>query len=109
MSLDPSATAELKRAHRIRHDGIDLENQGKLTEAEAKYEEALALYRRYSEMDDLNYANAVRYPAVIKHRLGKFDESIPLWEEAVRRYEKLGITDGVIEGRRRLEEMKNVL
>ena len=102
-----TAEEELKRAHRIRHIGIDLENQGKLIEAEEKYDEALALYRKYSEVDNLDYANAVRYPAVIKHRLGKINEAIKLWEEAVERYEKIGITAGVEEGRKRLAEMKN--
>lgn len=102
-----SVEDELRRAHRIRHIGIDLENEDKLVEAESKYDEALALYRQHSTEDDLNYANAVRYPAAIKHRLGKFAESIPLWEEAVDRYRKLGITDGVTEGTRRLKEMRD--
>ena len=100
---------ELKRAHHIRHVGIDLENQGRLSEAEAKYDEALALYRLHSTTDDLNYANAVRYPAVIKHRLGKLDEAMRLWEEAVDRYEKVGITEGVTEGTKRLKEIKECL
>lgn len=103
-----TADEELKRAHRIRHIGIELENQGKLVEAEAKYDEALALYRRYSEVDDLDYANAVRYRAVIKHRLGKIGEAIKLWEEAVERYDRAGIIAGVEEGTKRLKEMKDV-
>lgn len=102
-----SRDEELKRAHRIRHVGIDLENEGKLIEAEAKYDEALALYRKYSDTADLNYANAVRYPAVIKQRLGKLDDAIKLWEETVERYDKLGVTEGVAEGTKRLKAMKN--
>jgi hypothetical protein len=48
----------------------------------------------------LNYANAVRYPAVIKNRLGKREESRELWEEACRRYENIhpnGLGEGVAE------------
>ena len=49
-------------------------------EAEARYDEALALYREFSPADDLHYANAVRYPAAIKQRLGKLDEAVALWD-----------------------------
>lgn len=105
--MNPDAPPELKRAHRVRHIGIDHENRGELIAAEKYYDEALDLYRKFSETDDLDYANAVRYPAVIKHRLGKLDESIALWEEAVERYEKLGIVDGVTEGKRRLKIMRD--
>lgn len=88
---------KLKRAHRIRHYGIDLENQNRLAEAEACYDEALALYREHSTIDDLNYANAVRYVAVIKERLGKHAEAKALWIEAVVRYKNVGIEEGLAE------------
>ena len=82
-----------------RHIGINHEYAGRLEEAEKFYDEALRLYREHS-VDDLNYANAVRYPAVIKNRLGKRDESRELWEEACRRYENVhpnGLGEGVAE------------
>jgi tetratricopeptide (TPR) repeat protein len=83
-----------------RHIGINLEYAGRLEEAERYYDEALALYRKHSAEDDLNYANAVRYPAVIKERLGKKDESAKLWEEAHDRYARVrsdGLGEGVAE------------
>jgi len=83
----------------IRHVGINHEYAGRLTNAESAYDETLALYREHSIYDDLDYANAVRYVAVIKNRLGKRDESEKLWREAVDRYEKVGIADGIVEGR----------
>ena len=58
----------LKHAHAIRHVGLAHENAGRLEEAEKHYDKALALYRQHSTQDDLDYANAVRYPAVIKEK-----------------------------------------
>ena len=87
----------LEEAWVKRHIGINHEYAGRLAAAETYYDEALALYRKYSTDDDLNYANAVRYPAVIKGRLGKAEESARLWEEAHDRYRKLG-PDGLGEG-----------
>jgi len=40
----------------------------------------------------------VRYPAVIKNRVGKREESTTLWEEAVRRYDEMDQPLGVAEG-----------
>jgi tetratricopeptide (TPR) repeat protein len=89
----------LEEAWVKRHIGINHEYAERLEEAEKYYDEALALYRAHS-IDDLNYANAVRYPAVIKNRLGKREESRELWEEACRRYETIhddGLGEGVAE------------
>ena len=97
-SFDQSGD-QLKRAHAIRHVGIECEKAGRLEEAEKHYDEARALYREHSTEDDLNYANAVRYPAAIKNRLGKSAESEALWREAMDRYEKVGIADGIVEGK----------
>ncbi len=83
-----------------RHIGIIHEYAGRLDEAERCYDEALLLYRQHSTDDDLNYANAVRYPAVVKERLGKKDEAAKLWEEAFERYSRVhpnGLGEGVAE------------
>src|ERR1044071_4626893 len=72
----------LDEAWVTRHIGINHEYAERLVDAEKAYEKALALYRDYSTNDDLDYANAVRYVAVIKDRLGKRDESDRLWTEA---------------------------
>lgn len=92
-----SADDPLTRADSIRHLGIKHEYAGRLEEAEKCYDEALALYRAHETRDTLAYANAVRYPAVIKDRLGKRTESAELWEEACRRYDGVGIVEGVAE------------
>lgn len=90
----------LEEAWVNRHIGINHEYAGRLEEAEKYYDEALALYREHATEDDLNYANAVRYPAVIKNRLGKREESRELWEETCQRYEGVhehGLGEGVAE------------
>src|SRR5688572_18297793 len=69
----------LEAAWVIRHIGINHEYAERLAEAEARYDESLALFRQHAGDNTLNYANTVRYPAVIKNRLGKRDESRKLW------------------------------
>lgn len=76
----------LEMAWALRHIGINLEYADELTEAEAYYDESLELFRRHATENSMNYANTVRYPAVVKNRLGKRAESKALWEEAFERY-----------------------
>lgn len=82
----------------IRHIGINQEYAERLEQAERYYDESLALFREHACEDDSNYANTVRYPAVIKNRLGKREESAALWEEAVGRYDEMNQPLGVAEG-----------
>jgi len=88
----------LEAAWILRHIGINHEYAELLTEAERYYDESLALFRQHANDDDNNYANTVRYPAVIKNRVGKRAESKALWEEAVRRYDAMNQPLGVAEG-----------
>jgi len=92
----------LTLAHTIRHLGLVHEDAGRLRDAEKNYDEALAIYRDHATVDTLDYANTVRYPAAIKERLGKAEESARLWEEACRRYEGVGIHAGVAEAAGRM-------
>ncbi len=88
----------LEAAWVIRHIGINHEHAEHLEEAERCYDESLEIFRKYATDNDPSYANTVRYPAVIKNRLGKREESSALWEEAVGRYsimdEPLGVAEG---------------
>jgi len=88
----------LEAAWVIRHIGINHEYAERFEDAEKFYDESLALFRQHAADGDNNYANTVRYPAVIKDRVGKRDESAALWEEAVRRYEEMNEPLGVAEG-----------
>jgi tetratricopeptide (TPR) repeat protein len=81
----------------IRHIGIIQEDADRLDEAERSYDEALALYRKHETAQTLDYANAVRYVAVIKARIGKREEAAQLWEEAARRYDEIDTPVGVAE------------
>lgn len=87
----------LEAAWAIRHIGIDHEYAERLEDAEACYDRSLEIFRRHASDDSLNYANTVRYPAVIKDRLGKREESRTLWEEALARYERLDLPVAVAE------------
>lgn len=88
----------LEAAWVLRHIGINHEYAERLADAEKYYDESLALFRQRADENDNNYANTVRYPAVIKNRIGKRDESTALWEEAVRRYDTMNEPLGVAEG-----------
>lgn len=87
----------LEEAWVKRHIGINHEYAEQLEDAEAFYDEALSLYREHSTVDDLDYSNTVRYPAVVKNRLGKRSEAVQLWEEAHDRYQNIG-PGGLVEG-----------
>lgn len=88
----------LEAAFVLRHIGINHEYAERLAEAEKYYVESLELFRQHADENDNNYANTVRYPAVMKNRVGKRDESTALWEEAVRRYDVMNEPLGVAEG-----------
>jgi tetratricopeptide (TPR) repeat protein len=88
----------LEAAWVIRHIGFNHEYAERLTDAERCYDESLKLFRRYARDNDPNYANTVRYSAVIKNRVGKREGSKELWEEAVKRYEAMDQPLGVAEG-----------
>lgn len=90
----------LEEAWVKRHIGVNHEYADCLEEAERFYDESLSLFREHAADDDPNYANTVRYPAVIKERLGKNDEATSLWEEAHDRYSRIGpagLCEGVAE------------
>lgn len=93
----------LELAHTIRHLGLLNEYEGRLEDAEQAYDESLSIHRAAADRgSQLDHANALRYPAAIKWQTGKYNEAIPLWEEALERYERAGISEGVAEAAGRL-------
>jgi tetratricopeptide (TPR) repeat protein len=90
-------------AHTIRHLGLLNEYEGRLEDAERAYDESLSIHRAAADKgSQLDHANALRYPAAIKWQTGKYQEAIPLWEEALECYERAGISEGVAEAASRL-------
>jgi tetratricopeptide (TPR) repeat protein len=87
----------LEQAWVIRHIGINHEYAERLDDAEKYYDESLKLFRLHAGDNDPNYANTVRYPAVVKNRVGKRDDSTTLWEEAERRYGNMNQPEGMAE------------
>ena len=81
----------------LRHIGIIHEYADRLQDAEKFYDRALSLFRSNADGNTLDYANTVRYPAVIKNRLGKREEARLLWEEAAKRYKDVSAPAGEAE------------
>lgn len=86
-------------AHAIRHAADILTGMNRLDEADAFYEEALALYDRHGG-DDLDVGNAVRAYAVLRDRQGR--SSSTMWQRALGLYETVGVAAGIEECRARL-------
>lgn len=89
----------LALAHTLRHEADILREQKKVCEAEAIYNDVLALYRTNPDHRPLDLANALRGYALLKARIGDVRASIQLWQEAGAIYESLGLEAGVAESR----------
>ena len=84
-------------AHAIRHLGDTHRRARRLAEAEACYDEALALYAAKDEPPTLAYANAIRPMAILKEALGETDEARLLWQRAKALYAAIPVPAGVAE------------
>ena len=83
--------------HAVRHLADGYRSTGRLAEAEACYDEALALYAAADEPPALDYANALRPMAILKESLGETDEARDLWQQAKSLYATVPIAAGVAE------------
>ena len=84
-------------AHAIRHLGDTHRRARRLAEAEACYDEALALYAAEDEPPALDYANALRPMAILKEALGETGEARQLWQQAKSLYAAVPVAAGVAE------------
>lgn len=89
-------------AHAIRHAGDVLRELGRVAEADAHCNEALAIYRSTPGAPPLDLANAIRSLALVEERLGATGEASRLWDEARQIYASLGVQAGVAESEARL-------
>ena len=92
----------LKIAHTVRHLGDVHRCEGRLTQAEQCYHEALNLYRNHPRTPLLDLANAIRPLAILKFDAGATDEARSLWEETRKLYTAVDVEAGVAESSRRL-------
>ena len=90
----------LRLAHAVRHLGDERRKAKRLGEAQACYEEALALYREHESARILDYANAIRPMAILKRECGALAEAKTLWQQAGALYGVVGIDAGVEEAER---------
>lgn len=84
-------------AHAVRHLGDLHRAAARLAAADRCYTEALAIYRRGDAPAALEFANALRPAALLKHALGDSDAARTLFAEARDRYRDAGIDAGVQE------------
>jgi tetratricopeptide (TPR) repeat protein len=102
VAVSRSGDDPLRLAHAIRHLG-DLHRAGaRLADADRCYSEALAIYRSAEAPDALDFANALRPAALLKHALGDRAAARQLFAEARDRYRDAGIDAGVQECARHL-------
>ena len=96
----------LRFAHTIRHLADILREDGSAEEAAPCYEEALRVYREYTETPPLDLANTLRGFALLKVRLGETEQANSLWQEARSLYESLGVRAGVEESERHIAHLR---
>lgn len=92
----------LAYAHRLRHAGELLLEDGKDADAAPLLADALAVYRAARETPPLDLANLLRPYAMLKEKAGERAEAIAFWTEARDLYEAAGVGAGVLECTRRL-------
>lgn len=81
-------------AHTVRHLGDLHREAGRLADAERCYLEALALYRAAPAPPALDFANALRPLALLKHAQGDVEAARQLSSEARRLYKTAGVAVG---------------
>jgi tetratricopeptide (TPR) repeat protein len=88
---------DLKLAHSVRHIGDIHQDAGRAVKAEPFLLEALAIYRANPQTSPLDFANALRPLAILRHDAGNFDEADRLWDEAKGLYGSVNVLPGVAE------------
>jgi len=92
----------LKLAHTIRHVADIHRHEGHTKLADKYYREALDLYRANDQTTRLDFANAIRGYAILKHEAGETARAKSLWQEARALYLEVGVKEGVAESSRQL-------
>ena len=85
----------LQLAHKIRHLGDLHFRNGRLDEAEAQYDEALAIYREHDVPGSLDFANAVARVAALQEDRGDKRRALSLWTETRDLYAAVDLAAGV--------------
>jgi tetratricopeptide (TPR) repeat protein len=96
----------LRLAHALRHLGDLHRGAARLADADRCYSEALTIYRRAGAPDALDFANALRPAALLKHAIGDRIAARELFAEARDRYREAGIDAGVQECARHLAQLE---
>jgi tetratricopeptide (TPR) repeat protein len=105
VEVSRSGDDPLLLAHAVRHLGDLHRGAGRLADADRCYSEALAIYRDADAPDALDFANALRPAALLKHALGDRAAARQLFSDARDRYRDAGIAAGVEECARHLAQL----
>jgi tetratricopeptide (TPR) repeat protein len=106
VAVSRSADDPLMVAHAVRHLGDLHRSAARLADADRCYGEAVAIYRSVDAPDALDFANALRPAALLKHALGDRPAARQLFSEALDRYREAGIDAGVQECARHLAQLE---
>ena len=95
---------DLALAHRLRHIGDIVAEQGDLARAERCYDKAERLFED-AAIGPLNKANFLRSKALLREKQGASAAAAALWSDARALYAESGIDVGVEESDRRLQRL----
>ena len=95
----------LALAHRLRHIGDIVTEQGDLRRAEDAYAEVERLFGE-AKAGELNTANFLRSKALLREKQGGRSAALQLWGEARALYAATSITAGVAECDRRIAQLR---
>ena len=95
---------EISLAHRLRHIGDVVAEQGDLKRAEDAYAEAEKLFDG-KDIGELTAANFLRSKALLRERQGESSTAIQLWKQARALYAAARIDAGVAECERRIAHL----
>jgi tetratricopeptide (TPR) repeat protein len=95
----------LALAHRLRHIGDVVTEQGDLRRAEDAYVEVERLFGE-AKVGELNTANFLRSKALLREKQGQDSMACQLWDEARALYAARGIDAGVSECDRHIAQLR---
>jgi|SRR5580658_578796 tetratricopeptide (TPR) repeat protein len=93
-----------RTAHNMRHLADILRETGRPAKAAPYYNESIEFYRKSGEYP-LQLANAIRGLALMQGELGDYSGSLQSWVEARALYLMVSVDAGVVESKKRIDDL----